>query len=388
MKVLLINDFIECGGAELQTKREMSNFISHNDEVLLITFDKKNKIIENNINIKINYTFFSKVYNKLFSNPIIKFKLKRIIKKFGPDYIHINNIFACPITVYKAVKNYKTVQTIRDYGAVCSKTTCIYDDYTECAGYCNSNCKNCLKNKGFKTKFKKKSFDRINKFKFKSIDKFICPSEALTMKCKENNHDIVCINNPFDFSKITVKEKKLIGKKIFLYYGMIEEIKGIYILIDAFKKFYVNKDDVELHIIGKVVPKEKELFEKSIENDGQIKYFGYMKNDLILNKLKEVFCVVVPSLWIENYPNTVLEPMANKTIVIGSNRGGIKGMINNEDLLFDIKDSNDLLNKLEYVYSLDTDTYMKFVEDNFKKIETNNTIDVYYERLTNLLKSL
>ena len=109
-----------------------------------------------------------------------------------------------------------------------------------------------------------------------------------------------------------------------------------------------------------------------------------MKNDDILQKLKDVYCVVVPSLWIENYPNTVLEPMANKTLVIGSKRGGIKGMIANDNLLFDILDDKDLLNKLEYTYFLDKDTYFDIVNNNYEKIKENNNFEKYYERLTKL----
>ena len=387
MKVLLINDFIECGGAELQTKREINNLISHGDEALFLSFDPNNSPIENNINLKIGKTFISKVYNKLFVNPFIKKKINKIINDFKPDYIHINNIFACPITVYKTVMNYRTVQTMRDYGAVCSKTTCILDDYTECEGYKYNNCKKCIKKKGFKAKFKNYSFNRINKYKFKAINKFICPSEALTLKCEKNNHNIVCINNPFDFNKEYVTEKHINNKKIYLYYGMIEEIKGVYRLIEAFDKFQENKN-VELHFVGKVIPEEENRFNEAIKNKDYIKFLGYMKNDEVLKKLKDVYSVVVPSLWIENYPNTVLEPMANKTLVIGSNRGGIKGMIQNDNLLFNILDINDVIDKLTYTYNLSEFDYMDIVLNNYNKIIKNNTIEKYYERLTNLLKSL
>lgn len=387
MKVLLINDYIECGGAELQTKREMSNLMNHGDEVLFLSFDKKNSPIEKNINVKINRNFISKVYNKLFVNPFIKRKVKRIVKDFKPDFIHINNIFACPISVYSALNNYVVLQTMRDYGAVCPKTTCIYDNYSECEGYKYSNCKKCIKKSGFKAKFKNYSFNRINKYKFKCVNKFICPSEALTEKCSKNNHNIVCINNPFDFSKVFVKEKKICEKKTYLYYGMIEEIKGIYKLIEAFKIFSKDKD-VELVFIGKIQDADKQRFTDYLNNNKNISYLGYMKNTEILEKFNDVYCVVVPSLWIENYPNTVLEPMANKTLVIGSNRGGIKGMIKNESLLFNITDINDIVDKLNYTYNLNPDSYMDIVNSNYEKVRINNTLDKYYDSLMSTYKSL
>ncbi len=102
----------------------------------------------------------------------------------------------------------------------------------------------------------------------------------------------------------------------------------------------------------------------------------------------DIYCVIVPSLWLENYPNTVLESIANKTLVIGSNRGGIPELIGNSDLLFDITKEDDLYHKIQYVINLDKDKYIKFVEDRYNFIKENNSSDTYCMRLENIMKDI
>ena len=386
MKILLINEYQEFGGTELQTKREFNKFKEEGHDVLLITFDQLNRKIEGNINIIISKNKFSKFFNKFFVNIFIKKKLKKIIMNYNPDYIHLNNIFGCPKTVYSIVKNYKTIQTIRDYGGVCSKTTCVDNNWDECNGYLNSDCKKCLKTESMFAKIRNFGFKGNTKAKKKSVMKFVCPSQALTDKCALNGYNIVCINNPFDFNKIYVKNKKIVNRK-YLYYGLISKIKGIYELYDAFNEFSMNKDDAELVFIGRIDDNDKTFLEL-IANNPKVSYLGLKKNEEILKEFENVYCTVVPSLWIENYPNTVLESKANSTLVIGTNRGGIVEMIHNDNLLFDVKNRNDIIKKLEYTYNLSEEEYYEIVNKNYEEVIKNNSQDAYYSKIIDIYKQL
>ena len=124
------------------------------------------------------------------------------------------------------------------------------------------------------------------------------------------------------------------------------------------------------------------------KDKNNIKYLGVMKNQEIMDLYKDVYCVVIPSLWLENYPNTVLEAIANKTLVIGSNRGGIPELIGNENLLFDITKKDDLYNKIKYAIELDEDTYTKFVNARYEFIKNNNSSDAYCDKLSKIIDEL
>lgn len=386
MKILIINEYQEFGGTELQTKREFNKFKEEGHEVLLITFDPNDRKIEGNINIIISKTKFSKFYNKFCINHYIRRKLKKIIKTYNPDYIHLNNIFGCPKTVYSIVKKYKTIQTIRDYGGVCSKTTCVDNNCDECSGFLHSNCKMCLKHNGLFAKIRNLGFRVNTKARQKAVIKFICPSQALTDKCSMNGYNIECVNNPFDFKKIYVKSKKVVNKK-YLYYGLISKMKGIYELYEAFNEFSKDKEDVELVFIGRIDENDKNFLEL-IKNNPKISYLGLMKNEEILKGFEEIYCTVVPSLWIENYPNTVLESKANSTLVIGTNRGGIVEMIHNDNLLFDIKRKDDIVSKLNYTYYLKKEEYFEIVKKNYDEVIENNSQDAYYNKIINIYLNL
>lgn len=387
MKLLIINDFAEFGGTEVQTKREYENFTAHGHEVFLMTFDpNKKKLFDNHFNIVLGKSVLSKVFNKLFVNKKLRKQIIEMIERIKPDYIHVNNAFACGLTLYSVLRNYKTVQTMRDYLAVCPKSTCIHDDFSVCEGYLYGKCSKCLSLKG---RLKKRVyFNKVIKARKETVSMFVCPSQALTDKCAKNGYNIICLNNPFDFSKIKTTEKVCGKDKIYLYYGAINKIKGVEILIEAFKKFHATVADVRLVIIGKVASTYDDEFQKAIFGIDYIEYKGYMSNADMLNYMVNVYCTVVPSLWLENYPNTVLESMASRTLVIGSNRGGMVEMIENSRLLFDILSIDSLVDTLRFTYGLEENEYRQIVEANYTKVIERNSLETYYNQLCDVLHKL
>ena len=56
-------------------------------------------------------------------------------------------------------------------------------------------------------------------------------------------------------------------------------------------------------------------------------FIGHVDTDTIAARLREVIAAVVPSIWFENAPLSVLEPMALGVPVIASQIGGIPEMI-------------------------------------------------------------
>ena len=388
MKVLLINEFNTAGGTEIQSKREINMMRKKGYDYYFLTFDPEvdsSKLEKNFYNIPICFNNKQKVLHRLFTSKKYSKEISKIIDEIKPDVIHINNLYNLPLDVYNCVKKYPVFQTIRDFGAVCPKATCIYDDYSACKGYKHENCKKCTNS--LDLKLKKKFLIKINKYRLNAVNKFICPSQALSDVCTNNGIPTMCVNNQFDFS-IVKKDTISYDKKTFMYYGKISEDKGVTLLIEAFDKIVKEYPEYQLFFIGSIDKKYENVFMSLTKNKNNIKYLGIMKNQEIMDLYKDVYCVVVPSLWLENYPNTVLESIANKTLVIGSNRGGIPELIGNSDLLFDITKEDDLYHKIQYVINLDKDKYIEFVEDRYNFIKENNSSDTYCMRLENIMKDI
>ena len=225
MRILIINELAEMGGSEVQTFREWEYFTKKGHDVYVLTFDdNKSRMLEGKkLNYPIKWNIVRKSVIRIFGNKKIQSEIQRIICEISPDVIHINNSSRSYKLIIQSIKGIPTIQTIRDYSAVCPKKTCILGNGKPCEGYVNHNCRKCI---GFSPKLNFLLFTirQYNNTRKKYVNKFLSPSEALAKICCKNNIPTDCLNNPFDFTKITGKPKNFGKTKIYLYYGIIKEL--------------------------------------------------------------------------------------------------------------------------------------------------------------------
>ncbi|MFR8088585.1 MAG: glycosyltransferase [Lachnospirales bacterium] len=404
MRFVLINELYEKGGAEMQTKRERDLLRKHGHEVLYITLDTglpSGKLDDDINHWNFSFDAFSdleKLRFRFFTNQKLKRQLEQVIMIFSPDYIHINNITDVrAVSVYKAIKKYKTFQTIRDYSAVCPMSLCITDCGETCEGFCSIDICNKLCRKNYDDTFQSKTKLYLNRFvyiwqkiiRIQTVNFFIAPSQCLTDYCNKHGFNTTCVNNPFDFSMVEtvrVSEREKYNDKIFLFYGLVAEHKGILQLIEAFNRFCAHNPDGLLYIAGSLDGVCNDVFYSMIKNNSRIHYLGKQTYKDMIEILTKVFAVVVPSLWLENYPNTVLEGMATKSLVIGSDRGGIPEMIGDSKWLFNIYDVNSIVNCMENAQSLSYEEYYERVNAQYLHIKDNNAMECYYDRILKFME--
>ncbi len=405
MKFVLLNELYEKGGAEMQTRRERDILRSHGHSVLYITLDSELPYGRQSDDINHwNFPFeassvIKNLRYRFFANRRLKAELEHVISQFSPDYIHLNNITVDrAVSVYRAVKNYKSFQTIRDYNAVCPTSLCIKDSGEICQGFCSVGKCNSSCGKGYngslvsraKRLLNRLAYIRHKHVRLACIKYFICPSKCLTDYCRRHGFETSCINNPFDFSltdKAKTDKRAKYNGKIMLFYGLVAEHKGIFRLIDAFDIFCQKNREGVLYIAGALDGLCDEEFYSRIKQNPRIVYIGKQKYADIPDLLSKIYTVAVPSLWLENYPNTVLEGMASESLVIGSDRGGIPEMVQNPRWLFDIDDVNSIAACMERAFSLSFEEYSLLVEQNFAKVRKNNDMEAYYERIMNFTEA-
>lgn len=385
MRILIINELNCKGGTEIQVHREKEYFQKKGHDVYLLTFDSalSLKMTGTELNYPYKLCFPMKVFHRIYvSRRNIK-KIKGVLESVNPDVIHINNIWKVALDIMEAVQNYPTVQTIRDYSVVCPKAICIYDNGTACKGYRNENCYKCIK-KSWKWWFNYSFLKKYNNVRRKNVDFFVAPSRTLAKICSQNLLETMCLRDPLDFSKIRNDSKKNLEKKVILYYGMISPIKGVERFLDVLDKY--TWEGITVWFIGEIEKDYRSKFLKKIKNKSFIFYLGIKSFEEIMELYKQVYCVVVPSFCIENYPNTALEAVANKTLVIGSNRGGIPEIIGDERFLFDILDLESFGNCMRNAISISDEEYKNATNRNYKRIYKNNTLEKYYEQLLYIYK--
>lgn len=387
MRYLLINEFREMGGTEVQSLRERDLLRSKGHDVMYLTMDPNYPLMygQQDCNVPIHYSGADLLRYRFMVDVVLKRELDVVISGFQPDIIHLNNVIKSPPAVYKCVKAYPCFQTIRDYGAVCPKSTCVKKDYSLCKGFCYESCRYCI-GANARLQFKNLCLPRLTKARLGSVDLFVCPSNALARYCTANRIPAITVNNPFDFG-IVVKKVPCM-KRTFLYYGGISEIKGITPLLEAWREFVDTVSDAYLYLVGKVAEEYRQTFETLLAKSPNVRYLGSMSNAAVMELYKRIYCVVVPSLWIENYPNTVLEAMANKTLVIGSNRGGIPELIQSDEFLFDVLSRKSIINALRRAYNLEEQDYMEVTERAYKRCRQQNALETYYDRVLDVCNNL
>lgn len=404
MRVLLINELYTMGGSEIQTLREKKVLREKGHDVWHLTFDKDVDYTidpedSQHINIApircIGYIqrFKDKLYKWAVVDKTYKDVLIRQIDAINPDVIHLNVNNYKQITLYSALKKYNCIQTIRDFSAVCPSRVCVNRNYKACKGYCYGKClKECMPQGSIRAKIRFSllawNIKKVNKYRLAAVNINLCPSQFLTDTCTQNGIPTKCLNNSFDFSILNGFEKHAnLKHKVYVVYGIVAAHKGIRQIIEAFDIFAKGKD-VELQIIGKVLDAYQDEFNQLLSGKENIHYLGQMKYAGIIKHLETVYAVVVPSLWLENYPNTALEGLATKCVVLGSNRGGIPELIRDKRFNFDVLDQSSIISSLESSYLLSEDEWKKLTETNCSYVKSNNSLDQYYERIISVFDNL
>ena len=113
----------------------------------------------------------------------------------------------------------------------------------------------------------------------------------------------------------------------FIYVGRLEEIKGIDVLLEAWK--IMGKTAPKLLICGSgpLEPWAKEFVQK---NDlSQIEFLGFVPNTEVRKLIGDSKALILPTKVYEGFPMTIAESYACGTPVIGSDLGNTGSLIEN-----------------------------------------------------------
>ncbi len=132
--------------------------------------------------------------------------------------------------------------------------------------------------------------------------------------------------------------------KNFLFIGQIEEQKGIFLALSAFKKIKRPELTLTVAIRGGGDSLEKARAAASI--DARIKFLGPLSYEETEKVKTASDCLIVPSLCYENSPTTIYGAHAAGLPVIASRLGGIPELMKADDRLFAPGDENDLIKKI------------------------------------------
>ncbi len=148
-------------------------------------------------------------------------------------------------------------------------------------------------------------------------------------------------------------DNNLLGEKLteddfLLYFGGLSEEKGINILIKAAAK--LNQKT----ILAGEGRSESELKNLAQKLKAPVEFCGYKSGEELKNLILRARAIVIPSIWPENMPLSLLESLSLGKIVIASNIGGIPEIIKDgiNGFLFEAGNQESLQEKMKKVLTL------------------------------------
>jgi spore coat protein SA len=126
------------------------------------------------------------------------------------------------------------------------------------------------------------------------------------------------------------------GKQYLLYVGRLTPVKGVHVLIEAFREIHRNFPDVRLIITGSSffggaakTAYEQQLVSLAEPVNDAIVFTGYLPHEKLKYLYTIVDIIVLPSVWQDPCPLVVLESMASGTCLVSSAVGGVPEVMEN-----------------------------------------------------------
>jgi glycosyltransferase involved in cell wall biosynthesis len=215
------------------------------------------------------------------------------------------------------------------------------------------------------------------------VDRFIAPSECMLETCVRfgwPREKFVHIPHPIDTKRFHVETK---DNGYVLYIGRLSEEKGLHTLIDAAAK----TPEIPYRIVG-TGPLEADLQARvHTENINNVMFDGFQTGKALDELIAGARLSVLPSIWYENYPLSILEAKSSGKIVLGSDIGGISEMLP-DDQLFSPGDHTALAALIRSWYDRSSAERTKVAKRERKETETINNPKKHVEAILSLYREL
>lgn len=397
MKILMVNKFHYLKGGSEKYYFELAELLKEKGHTVAFFSMDNEKNIHTNYKeyfvkpIDLNNGSKLQALDVIYSKENMKI-MEEALEDFKPDIVHLNNFqrqLSASIIEPIIKKHIPIVFTAHDVQAICPAIVMLDSEKNiceKCIGGKYSNCikNNCVKNSKLKSLLGaiEGKYYRNKKIYTKKIDYIITPSEFYRSKFIEdgiNENKIEAIHNFIDINNYNLETK---NNDYALYIGRLSKEKGILNLIKAFseiknKKLYIAGDGPEKEKINQII-KEEKLEENII-------MLGYLKQEEVKEYIKNASFIVVPSIWYENCPYSVLETQAIGKAVIGANIAGIPELVKDKEngLIYKYDDISELKEKMQQLFENKelANEYGKKAKEYAKK---NYDKEEYYKKITTI----
>ena len=256
-----------------------------------------------------------------------KARLRKVLYLFRPDVVHMNNInFQLTPSVIDACHDagVPVVQTVHDFQIICPNhmlynlqeqaicERCVRGSKWSCARY------KCIHGSLVKSVIGSlEALLYLKKDTYRKVDKYICPSRFMEKMILEGRPDLAgktcAIHNFIEMPEAEDGEKE----PYVVMACRLSREKGIAAVREAALKL----PNVRFKIAGSG-PEEDLL--KGLPN---VELLGFLSGKPLCSLISRAACMLVPSIWYENCPLTILEAHSLGTPVITAGLGGMAELV-------------------------------------------------------------
>ena len=389
MKILIVHNYYGTtapSGENIVVQKEKSLLIEHGHEVHL--YSKKSDTVRGkglltHILVALSIPFNIRSF----------FEFKKIVNDICPDVVHVHNTF--PLispSIFLALKKIPTVMTLHNYRLFCSKAL-PYRDGNVCTKCIDKKSvipaliHRCYRNSFFATipLAAKIVLGRFFRFWLSNVNKFIALTEFQKLqiiKAGIPDKQVIVKPNFYSDNGSYLPFDLRVNNVIFI--GRIKDEKGIGDLIQAWILW--GKDAPELLIIGDG-PDLNKLKEMCLGNE-KIKFLGRLQPEQIIFHLNQSKLLILPSVWFEGFPMTLIEAFACGVPVAVSNIGSLPLIVHSaEGVLFEPHNSRSLLKEVREIWS-DANQLEKMSKQSYKTFKSYYSKDQGYQNLIEIYKEV
>ncbi len=274
-------------------------------------------------------------------DPLYPKMIEDLITEIAPDIVHAHHYTIFGVETFPIIKraapNCRTVVTLHEFLAICHNHGQMVK--TGNNRLCNResalDCSRCFPDKAPRDFFLRKRYIQTM---LRDVDMFISPSAFLAERYIAWGlpAERMCVLEnmpPAEHQPGRARRMpdsvRAAGQDIHIgFFGQMSPLKGMTTLVEAARELAAAKvDNLVIDLYGDYSNQPPEfqtmVLEALQKTDGNVHYHGPYDNADVLDLMRGVDAVIVPSIWWENSPVVIQEALQARKPVICSNIGGM-----------------------------------------------------------------
>jgi glycosyltransferase involved in cell wall biosynthesis len=377
MKIVQVHNFYKIQGGEAtvvglekdaleKEGHQIVPYYRNNDEIDQFSSIEKLRLIKQTTWSEKTYTTF-----------------REFLQKERPDICHVHNFL--PLispSIFQACydENVPVVQTLHNYRLICTNGLLLREGKVceLCLGKSayQAVAKKCYRNSAPQTWAVARMLEK-NKTKktwTEKVDAYLCLTEFAKSKFIAHGIPKEKLLVKPNMAPVPNQIEKTETEPYFIFVGRLTASKGVQLL-----KEIAPTIAIPIWLVG-----EGEL-QGELQGIKNLKILGKQAYQKTLSLIKNAEGLILPSLWYEGMPMTILEAFALKTPVLASNLGAMQSLIRPKEngLLFEPGSTQELIENLNFVLK-NKDTMDQITQNAFRDYEEKFSVAPNVKLLTQI----